>query len=78
MSEVEIDIKIDINECVGDGICVEKCPMGVLEMGTMGKKKIAKVADLGLCIQCHTCELECPYNAIKVYPPLGEEFDGME
>jgi len=72
------EIKIDINKCVGDEICVEKCPMAVLEMTKLGKKKVAKVANLDNCIECHTCELECPYEAIKVYPPLGEEFEGME
>ena len=72
------EIKIDETKCVGDGICVDKCPMGVLEMTTKGKKKLAVVENPDNCIVCHTCELECPYDAIKVYPPLGEEFDEMK
>jgi NAD-dependent dihydropyrimidine dehydrogenase PreA subunit len=72
------EIKIDINKCVGDEICVEKCPMNVLEMTKVGRKKLATVANPDDCIECHTCELECPYEAIKVYPALGEEFDGMK
>lgn len=72
------EIKIDVNKCVGDGICVDKCPMSVLEMATAGRKKLAKVANPDDCIECHTCELECPYEAIKVYPPLGEEFTNMK
>ncbi len=43
-----------------------------------GKKKLVRVANADNCIECHTCELECPYGAIKVFPPLGEEFEGME
>ena len=72
------EIKIDLNTCVGDGLCAEKCPMSVLEITTAGKKKIARVANPDLCIECHTCELECPYGAIKVFPPLGEEFTDMK
>jgi 2-oxoglutarate ferredoxin oxidoreductase subunit delta len=72
------EIKIDLNKCVGDGICVEKCPMSVLEMATAGRKKLVKVANPDDCIACHSCELECQYEAIKVYPPLGEEFTDME
>jgi NAD-dependent dihydropyrimidine dehydrogenase PreA subunit len=72
------EINIDLNACVGDGICVEKCPMGVLEMTTVGRKKQARVANPDQCIECHTCELECPYSAIKVFPPLGEEFADMK
>lgn len=72
------EVKIEAKKCVGDGVCVEKCPMGVLEMTNIGKKKLAQVVNPDNCIVCHTCELECPYDAIKVYPPLGEEFDGMK
>jgi len=72
------EITIDLNKCVGDGICVEKCPMNVLEIATVGRKKIAQVAHAEQCIECHTCELECPYEAIKVFPPLGEEFADMK
>ena len=72
------EIKIDINKCVGDSICVEKCPMGVLEIISVGRKKQVRVANPDNCIECHTCELECPYDAIKVFPPLGDEFKDME
>ena len=72
------EIVIDTKKCVGDNICVEKCPMSVLEATTEGKKKLVRVANPESCIECHTCELECPYGAIKVFPPLGEEFEGME
>ena len=33
------EIKIDAKKCVGDNICVEKCPMDVLEATSEGKKK---------------------------------------
>ena len=72
------EIKIDPTKCAGDSICVEKCPMNVLEMVMAGKKKQVRVANPDACIECHTCELECPYGAIKVFPPLGDEFEDME
>lgn len=72
------EIIIDEKKCVGDEICVDKCPMNVLEMNAEGKKKKAMVARLDDCIECHTCELECPYRAIQVLPPLGGEFEGMK
>jgi NAD-dependent dihydropyrimidine dehydrogenase PreA subunit len=52
--------------------------MGVLEITMMGRKKFAQVAHPEQCIECHTCELECPYSAIKVFPPLGDEFADMK
>ncbi|MEM3823605.1 MAG: ferredoxin family protein [Candidatus Bathyarchaeia archaeon] len=69
-----IEIKIDTNKCTGCGTCVENCPMGVLEIVSVGRKKLSKVKNLDYCMNCHTCELRCPYEAIKVYPPLGKEF----
>jgi len=72
------EIKIDLNACVGDRICAEKCPIGVLEIVTVERKKQARVANPDQCIECHTCELECPYSAITVLPLLGEEFADMK
>lgn len=70
---IEFEIKIDASKCTGCGTCAENCPMQVLEIVTVGRKKRSRVKDPDSCIGCHTCELDCPYEAIKVYPPLGEE-----
>lgn len=73
-SFITYEIKIDTGKCTGCGTCAENCPMGVLEMATVGRKKLSKVKNPDMCVGCHTCELRCPYEAIKVYPPLGKEF----
>lgn len=73
---IEIEIKIDTSKCTGSGKCVEVCPMQVLEIVTVGEKKQSRVKDLDSCYGCHLCELECPNEAIKVYPPLDELVTG--
>ena len=70
---VEFEIRLDSSKCTGCGTCAEECPMGVYEIVTVGRKKQSRVKDLDMCIGCHTCELRCPYEAVTVWPPLGEE-----
>jgi len=45
----------------------------VYEIVTVEMKKRSRVKDLDSCFGCHACESHCPYEAVKVYPPLGEE-----
>ena len=79
--------KVDQENCIGCGLCVEICPMDVLRMKTdfniiaqPEKKKptpqfkavIAYVED---CMTCYTCELNCPVGAIKVgFAPVERPF----
>ena len=70
---IEFEIKIDTSKCAGCGTCVEVCPMQVFEIVTVGEKKQSRIKDLDSCFGCHLCELQCPNEAVKVYPPLGEE-----
>ncbi len=64
---------VDWDVCIGDGVCVDVCPMSVYEWaeisgnGTSGKKSDPiREKD---CIQCLACELQCPTQAIKITPP---------
>ena len=73
---IEIEIKHDTSKCTGCGTCVEQCAMGVFEIVTVGGEKKSRVKDLDSCYGCHNCELFCPNEAIKVYPPLDELVTG--
>lgn len=58
-------IIIDYTKCVGDveKICVEICPVSVLQNEKSEKPKVANEAN---CIMCRTCEVNCPSQAIKI------------
>jgi len=63
---------IDKDSCVGCGTCVEKCPVGAIELN--GDDKAERNSDW--CIGCGVCVHFCPENAIslkeglrKVYVP---------
>lgn len=56
---------IDKEKCVGCGICVERCPLDTLRLGTDKKAYIAYPED---CMTCFLCERNCPKDAIFVHP----------
>jgi len=72
---IEFEIKHDISKCTGCGICVEACLMGLWEIVTVEGDNKSRNKDPDDCVMCHVCELRCPSEAIKVYPPLGEEME---
>ena len=58
------------NWCKGCGLCVEFCPVGVLEQGPNGR---IIVAHPDKCTACRWCELHCPDFAIFVADVEPEE-----
>lgn len=52
--------EIDVDECTACGVCVDACPMGVLEI----EDGVSKVVDEDSCIACAACLEECPTGAI--------------
>jgi nitroreductase/NAD-dependent dihydropyrimidine dehydrogenase PreA subunit len=58
-------IQIDQSLCKNDGICVETCPVGVLEMaqGPKGPSIIETRRDR--CIRCGHCEAVCAAQALS-------------
>ncbi len=67
-----ITIAIDNDYCKGCTVCVEICPVDVLEMvpvGTRWQGSVVVVKDIEACIGCELCELQCPDFAIGVDKP---------
>jgi len=58
------------NWCKDCGLCVEFCPVGVLEQGPNGR---IVVAHPDKCTACGWCELHCPDFAIFVADVEPEE-----
>ncbi|MDR0513760.1 MAG: 4Fe-4S binding protein [Coriobacteriaceae bacterium] len=63
-------IIVDDVYCKGCGICVDACPLGIIELD---QKKItdkgyhpASLVDGGACTGCMSCALMCPDVAITV------------
>lgn len=57
---------IEVEECVGCGICVDVCPQEVLELAD----GVVEVGNEDACVGCGDCVEECPMGAI---PEIVEE-----
>jgi len=53
--------EIRVSDCVGCGVCVEKCPVDAIRME--GKKA---VVDVDVCFGCGVCSRFCSSDAIKM------------
>jgi NAD-dependent dihydropyrimidine dehydrogenase PreA subunit len=62
---------VDFDICIGDGACIEACPVNVYEWmetpGHQGSDKKPLMAREKDCIFCLACENVCPPQAIKIY-----------
>jgi 2-oxoglutarate ferredoxin oxidoreductase subunit delta len=59
-----VKIILDESACDGCGLCVDFCPVGVLEMND----GLPKVVKLKACYDCGTREDLCPGDGIHVEP----------
>ena len=67
-------LDIDPAKCTGCGVCKNSCPAGVIEMVTIGTRKVGDreienrrpVFDLYTCISCGQCVDDCRFGALKL------------
>jgi NAD-dependent dihydropyrimidine dehydrogenase PreA subunit len=63
------DVAVDFDSCIGDGACIEVCPVNVFEWHGEGVDRKAIPTKERDCIYCFGCEAVCPKFAIRVTKP---------
>lgn len=63
------EVAVDADLCVGDGACIEVCPVNVFEWRGEGSERKAIPFRERDCIFCFGCEAVCPKFAIRVTKP---------
>ena len=62
-----VTLGMDVEKCVGCGMCVLVCPHAVFQMN--GGDAVIKNRDA--CMECGACSLNCPAEAISVKAGVG-------
>lgn len=60
------DVAVDFDSCIGDGACIEVCPVNVFDWHVAGADRKAMPTRERDCIYCFGCEAVCPKFAIRV------------
>ncbi len=64
------NVAVDWEVCNGDAVCVQVCPVNVFEMVSVPGYHVSDQKSDPIrekdCIQCMSCETQCPVQAIKV------------
>lgn len=63
------DVAVDFDLCMGDGACIDVCPVNVFDWHGEGADKKAMPTRERDCIYCFGCEAVCPKFAIRVTAP---------
>lgn len=64
---VRKSIVIDPERCVSCGLCVEACPLGVIDSTTPYPE-----IDVDRCVYCGRCVEACPLDAVEIIHLLGK------
>lgn len=60
--------KVNVEKCIGCGVCVNHCPVNNMEMAqTESGKKYPKWNNSGRCMTCMACYHNCPQKAIDFW-----------
>lgn len=62
-----VTLDLNIEKCIGCGMCEMVCPHAVFEVA--GGK--AGIIDRDCCMECGACSRNCPVEAISVEPGVG-------
>ncbi len=60
-------LKLDVDKCIGCGMCIDVCPHGVLAL--IDDK--CMIIERDACIECGACAGNCPVDAISVESGVG-------
>ena len=63
------DVAVDFDLCVGDGACIEVCPVNVFDWQNEGVDRKPLPRRERDCVYCFGCETVCPKFAIRVTRP---------
>jgi len=71
MNPSNYEVRLSGNKCKACGLCVERCPMGAIELrscpGARNKEGKAAAPNPGLCIGCGVCANSCPTKSLILF-----------
>ena len=70
-------ITVDATRCKKDGLCVEVCPLQILEM-PFGNLPNTRKGYSDRCVQCGHCMAVCPHEALLLEGVTREELEPVE
>lgn len=73
--EQEHAIVIDEEKCIGCGICVDFCNVDAIAVNQ--ERGVLEVVALEDCIECHSCQQNCPEGAIMVFPQVEDSLKNL-
>jgi len=73
--EQEHAIVIDEEKCIGCGICVDFCNVDAIAVNQ--ERGVLEVVALEDCIECHSCQQNCPEGAIMVFPQVEDSLRNL-
>jgi len=53
---------VDEDACVGCGVCIDRCPLGALDLSDEGVSTVTRMR----CIGCGLCAITCPTDALTL------------